>query len=66
MMIDASIIMEGSLEGSVGDQTGAQLRSGTGLAPGTHKVPEVCNCSQKRSGHRFAGAGRYQILEPPR
>ena len=56
----------GSLEGSVGDQTGAQLWSGTGPAPGTQKVPKVCNCSQKQLRAYFGGSGRYQIFGPPR
>ena len=55
----------GSLEVSVGDQTGAKLWSGTGPAPGTQKVPKVYHSSQKHSGHGFAGSGRYQILGPP-
>ena len=56
----------GSLDGSVGDQTGAQLWSGTGPAPGTQKVLKVCDCSQKQLQPPFAGQGRYQILGPPR
>ena len=31
------------------DETGAQRWSGTGLAPGTQKVPKVCNCHQKQA-----------------
>ena len=36
----------GSLEGSLGNQTGTQDRSGTGLAPGTQKVPKVYKSSK--------------------
>ena len=39
----------GSLEGSLRDQPGTQLRSGTGPAPGTPKVPKVCNCRHKQA-----------------
>ena len=56
----------GSLEGSFGDQTGGQVWSGTGPAPGTQKVLKVCNCSQKQLRAYFAGPGRYQILGLPR
>ena len=60
-----------SLEGSLRDQTGTQLRSGTGPAPVRHWGPKKCRkCVtvvktkqvQHWSGHGFAGSGRYQIL----
>ena len=53
--------MDGNLNGNLngtkmgpkwdpnGDQTGAQRWSGTGPAPGTQKVPKVCNCRQKQA-----------------
>ena len=48
------------------DQIGTQLRSGTGPAPGSQKVPKVCNCRHKQARAPIAGTGRYQILGPPR
>ena len=42
-------VLGGSLEGSLGDQTGTQGWSGTGPAPGTQKVPKVCNCRHKQA-----------------
>ena len=56
-------VLRGSLEGpwgslggpcrslgeSLGDQTGSQDWSGTGLAPGTQKVPKVYNGLQKQA-----------------
>ena len=35
--------------GSLGAQTGSTDWSGTGLAPGTQKVPKVCNGLQKQA-----------------
>ena len=49
----------GSLEGSLGDQTGTQDWSGTGLAPGTQKVPKVYNCRQKQAEGQTT---RYQAV----
>ena len=43
-------VLGGSLDGSLGDQTGTQGWTGTGPAPGTQKVPKVCNCRQKQVG----------------
>ena len=43
-------VLGGSLEGSLGDQTGTQGWPGTGPAPGTQKVPKVCNRRQKQVG----------------
>ena len=39
----------GFLGGYLGDQTGTQDWSGTGLALGTKKVPKVCNGLQKQA-----------------
>ena len=35
--------------GVLGDQTGTQGWTGTGLAPGTQEVLKVCNCLEKQA-----------------
>ena len=42
-------VLGGYLEGSVGNQTGTQDWSGTGPAPGTQKVPKVCDGRQNQA-----------------